>query len=201
MARWRLAGIDDAIRNLLDLAERFGAASAGPRLAVREAERALLQERLQQLAMQQEAHQATISLEMVRGMLTEMLDQMMALVLRHRIRMPASFPQLVRALVVTEGVCLGLDPEFSFREAAAKTGDMIVREWLSAAHIADELVGAIRELRRYGMRLPRQVSHLFAQALAGGLKGKVEYVGLERPMLRVNIMVNRLAFARIFPVM
>jgi len=68
----QLAGIDDAIRNLLDLAERFGVTSAGPRLAEREAERARLQERLQQLGMQQEAHQATISLEMVRGMLTEM---------------------------------------------------------------------------------------------------------------------------------
>jgi hypothetical protein len=32
----------------------------------------LLQERLQELAIQQEAHQVTISLEMVRGMLTEM---------------------------------------------------------------------------------------------------------------------------------
>ena len=38
-ARRQLAGINDAIRNLLDLAERFGAASVGPRLAEREAER------------------------------------------------------------------------------------------------------------------------------------------------------------------
>ena len=36
---------------------------------------------------------------------------------------------------------------------------------------------------------------LNAQALAGGLKTKVEYVGLERPMHRVDVMVNRLAFA------
>lgn len=71
-ARRQLAGIDDAISNLLDLAERFGAASAGPRLVEREAERALLQARLEQLALQQEAHQATISLEMMCGMLTEM---------------------------------------------------------------------------------------------------------------------------------
>lgn len=71
-ARRQLAGIDDAINNLLDLAERFGAPGAGPRLAEQEAELVLLQERLQQLAIQQEVHQATISLEMVRGMLTEM---------------------------------------------------------------------------------------------------------------------------------
>jgi DNA invertase Pin-like site-specific DNA recombinase len=68
----QLAGLDDAIRNLLDLVEQFGAASAGPRLAEREAERAQLNDRLQQLVRQQEAYQATISLEMVRGMLTEM---------------------------------------------------------------------------------------------------------------------------------
>jgi len=71
-ARRQLAGIDDAIKNLLDLAKRFGAASVGPRLAEREAERALLQERLQQLTVQQEAQQVTISLDLVRGMLTGM---------------------------------------------------------------------------------------------------------------------------------
>jgi cell division FtsZ-interacting protein ZapD len=46
------------IRNLLDLAER-------------EAKRALLQTRLQELTKQQQTHQATISLEMVRGILAE----------------------------------------------------------------------------------------------------------------------------------
>ena len=59
------------------------------------------------------------------GMLTELLDQMMAMVLRHGIRMPASFPQLVRALVVTEGVCLQLDPDFDFRGAADKTAEVV----------------------------------------------------------------------------
>jgi len=130
-----------------------------------------------------------------RGMLTEMLDQMMALVLKHRIRMPASFPQLVRALVVTEGVCLGVDSDFDFREAADKTAEVVMRQWLSPLHLAEQLMDAVRQLHRYGMQLPRQVSHVLSQALAGGLKTKVEYVGLERPMHRVDVMVNRLAFA------
>ncbi len=129
------------------------------------------------------------------GMLTEMLDQMMVQTLKHRIRMPASFPQLVRALVVTEGVCLEVDPDFDFREAADKTAEVVMRQWLSPLHLAEQLMDAVRQLQRYGMQLPRQVSHVLSQALAGGLKTKIEYVGLERPMHRVDVMVNRLAFA------
>jgi hypothetical protein len=70
----QIARVEEAIDNLLDVAERFGAASAGPRLAEREAERAQLQARLQELVAQQEAHAAAISLEMVQDMLTEMHD-------------------------------------------------------------------------------------------------------------------------------
>jgi len=73
-----IARVEEAIDNLLDVAERFGATSAGPRLAEREAERAQLQARLQQLAAQQEARAAAISLEMVQEMLTEMHDTLTA---------------------------------------------------------------------------------------------------------------------------
>lgn len=130
-----------------------------------------------------------------RGMLGEMLEGLMALILRHRIRMPPNYPQLIRAMVVTEGVCTGLNPDFDFSEASATTADMIYREWLSPMRLLREAVTQVGALQRYGMQLPRQVSHLLSQALAGGLKTKVEYVGLEPPMHRVDVMVNRLAFA------
>jgi len=70
----QIARVEEAIDNLLDVAERFGADSAGPRLAEREAERAQLQARLQGLVMQQEERKAAISLEMVQDMLTKMHD-------------------------------------------------------------------------------------------------------------------------------
>ena len=67
-----IARVEEAIDNLLDVAERFGADSAGPRLAEREAERAELQARPQQLTAQQEARAGVVSLEMVQAMLTEL---------------------------------------------------------------------------------------------------------------------------------
>jgi len=70
----QLADIEQVIGNLLDLAERFGAASAGPRIAEREAERAQLQVRLRKLERQQEARELTISPEMVQSTLTPMRE-------------------------------------------------------------------------------------------------------------------------------
>jgi hypothetical protein len=68
----QLAEIDIAIGNLLDLAERFGAASAGPRIAEREAERVQLQARLRRLELQQKAQEVSIPLEAIRSVLAQM---------------------------------------------------------------------------------------------------------------------------------
>jgi len=68
----QIAELDVAIGNLLDLAERFGAVSAGPRIAEREAERAQLQARLRRLELQREAQQVAVPLEEIQTMLDRM---------------------------------------------------------------------------------------------------------------------------------
>jgi hypothetical protein len=68
----QIAEIEQAINNLLDLAERFGAASAGPRIAERKAERAQLQARVRRLELQQEVRELMISPEAVHHTLTAM---------------------------------------------------------------------------------------------------------------------------------
>jgi hypothetical protein len=68
----QLAEIEQAIGNLLDLAERFGATSAGPRIAEREAERAQLQARVRRLELQQEASELAIPPETIQSTLTAM---------------------------------------------------------------------------------------------------------------------------------
>jgi hypothetical protein len=70
----QLAEIEQAIGNLLDLAERFLAASAGPRIAAREAERAQLHVRLRRLEQQQEARELAISPKMIESTLKPMRE-------------------------------------------------------------------------------------------------------------------------------
>ena len=70
----QLADMEQVIGNLLDLAERFGAASAGPRISEREAERAHLQVRLRCLELQNDAREVRISPETVQRALTPMRE-------------------------------------------------------------------------------------------------------------------------------
>lgn len=129
------------------------------------------------------------------GELGEMLEEIMGIVFEHRIRMPAIFPQLTRALAVTEGVCLELNPDFDFESAASTTTEIVYRDWFSARHLLDEVVDALRLIRRYSLRLPRQVSNVLAQGLAGGLTLKIKPHGIDRIMHRFDGMVNRLSFS------
>ncbi len=129
------------------------------------------------------------------GRLGEMLEEIMGVIFEQRIRMPAIFPQLTRALAVTEGVCVQLNPDFNFDKAANATARVIYRQWFTPAHVAGDVVEFVRLVRRYSMRLPRQVSSVLAQGLAGGLTLKLRPTGLEKYMHRLDTMVNRLSFA------
>ena len=88
-----------------------------------------------------------------------------------------------------------MDPQFDLRRAAESTAELIYREWFSPKRLLSEVFGAARELRRYGLKLPRQLSHVMSQGLAGGLTLKLEHVELDKTTHRVDVMVNRLAFA------
>ncbi len=129
------------------------------------------------------------------GRLGDMLEEIMGIIFEQRIRMPSIFPQLTRALAVTEGVCVQLNPDFSFDEAANATARIVYRQWFTPAHVLREVVEFVRLVRRYSMRLPRQFSNVLAQGLAGGLTIKLRPTGLEKYMHRFDTMVNRLSFA------
>lgn len=128
------------------------------------------------------------------GQLGDMLEEIMGIIFEHRIRMPSIFPQLTRALGVTEGVCIGLNPEFDFDVAAGNTAQMVYRDWFTPRHMVMEALDIVRLLRRYTLRLPRQVSNVLSQGLAGGLTLKINPTGIEKPLHRMDVMVNRLSF-------
>ena len=129
------------------------------------------------------------------GRIGEMLEDLMSIIFERRIRMPSIFPQLTRALMVTEGVCVQLDPDFVFDEPASTTARTVYREWFTLGHAWADVVDFARMARRYSTRLPRQFSNLMAQALAGGLTLKLLPTNIEKVLHRRDTMTNRLSFA------
>lgn len=127
--------------------------------------------------------------------LAEAMDVLLGLLVKHSIRVPATFASLVRALIITEGVCLQLDPHFKAREVSREAVNELVHERLRPRHLFSDLSSLAREWHHHLCTLPRQISDLLLQAQAGGTKLRVEIDQLNKPLHRLDVMVNRLAFA------
>jgi ubiquinone biosynthesis protein len=127
--------------------------------------------------------------------LADALEQMMGVIFRHRVRMPSIFPSVLRAMMLTDGNCRLLDPKFDFRGPAREISREVLREWVKPQNLGRELWHSLRDIQRFGMLVPRQLSEVLAKAQAGGLKVKLEAEHIEEPLRRLDVMFNRLAFA------
>ncbi len=131
----------------------------------------------------------------------EALDELLDLVFRHHIRMPPVFAQIIRALVLTDAECRRLDSRFDFREAVRTVVTDILRRVTRPRELMLEGYRVVRQLHQYSMLLPRQLSGLIRKADAGEVKVKIEYDELDRPMHRLDVMFNRLAFSIVIAAM
>jgi ubiquinone biosynthesis protein len=123
----------------------------------------------------------------------EVLDQLMAVIFRHHIRVPPSFAALTKTLVVTEGVCTTLDPEFNFRDAAREYGARLRREQLHPGQLLEHVWRDGRELRHLLRTIPRHLSHVLNLAESGALKLKIQYEDEDKPLNQLKTMADRLA--------
>lgn len=125
----------------------------------------------------------------------EMLQEMMRLIMEYKMRVPAVLPAITKAFAVTEGVCLELDENFKFRPVVEQTLVKCVFKELQPTHILEDIVNALRNGRRYARLLPRQISRVLNRAESGELAVHVQMDEIDRPLRRLDTMINRLSLA------
>ncbi|MCE5217192.1 AarF/ABC1/UbiB kinase family protein [bacterium] len=125
----------------------------------------------------------------------EVLEDLMAVIFRHRVRMPSVFSSVLRALIITEGTCRSLDAGFDFRVPARQIISEVMKTWVQPANIMRELWRAVRDLHRYGLMLPRQASEVLSRVQAGALKIRFDIENSDETLHRLDVMCNRVAFA------
>ncbi|MFQ6131850.1 MAG: ABC1 kinase family protein [Armatimonadota bacterium] len=127
---------------------------------------------------------------------SRIINRLMSLLCQYQIRMPSEFALLMKALVLTEGLCQVIDPEFDFRKVAEPFARRSL-EMPSPRAVAEELVRVARDLRHYARLLPKQVTQLLSKLESGNLKVRVDYDRMEEPLGRFDVIANRLAYAMI----
>jgi ubiquinone biosynthesis protein len=127
--------------------------------------------------------------------LGHLLDQMLALVLRHGVRMQPSLAAIAKSLIVVEGICLELDPEFDSQALVRQEVQQLMLQRLAPSRLLADLIRVVRSTNRYAGLLPRQINQVLQRMQAGGVSIRMVHENLEQPLHRLDLMINRIAFA------
>lgn len=114
---------------------------------------------------------------------------------KYRIRVPAEFALLVKALITLEGVAGELDPELSIVKIAEPFGKRLLMERISPQTLTRSAVKSLQELGDILSLLPKQVSEVLDLAADGRLKLEHQLPQVDEVLVRVNKMTNRLSFS------
>lgn len=124
------------------------------------------------------------------------VNRLMSLLFRYQIKMPSEFALLMKALVLTEGLCITIDRDFDFRKVAEPFARRSL-ELRSPREMAEDVLRALREVRHYARLLPKQMAQVLSKMETGRLKLRVEYDRMEEPLARFDVIANRIAYAMI----
>ena len=127
--------------------------------------------------------------------LGQLLEELLSLVLRHGVRTQPALAAIAKSLVVTEGVCLELDPNFDSQALVRSEAQTLMWQRLNPQRLGGDLVRVIRSSYRYAMLLPRQVNQVLQKLEGGAVRLRIYHENIDRPLHRLDLMVNRIAFA------
>ena len=124
-----------------------------------------------------------------------LLQQVMRMVVRHRLRVPPDLYLMAKALGSVEGLGRALDPEFNAMEHAIPFVRRIQFKRLDPRSITRDALDSGSEFLRLLREIPGEVREILIQARQGRVKFEFEHRGLE-PMLSTHDRIsNRIAFA------
>ncbi len=127
--------------------------------------------------------------------LEKFLQQMLDMMAKHRLTIPADLFLMIKSLSTVEGLGLSLDPEF---DAIAQAEPFIRRIYLDRLHpkrIAQDLYESGKDLLYLARDVPGELREILRLARTGKVKIAFEHRGLEPVLSTLDRIVNRLSFS------
>jgi len=120
---------------------------------------------------------------------------LLALITRHRLRLPPDIFLMIKALTTAEGVGVALDPDLDMAEKAAPFIKRIKMERLHPRRIIGEFLDSGGDLIQLLKEIPGEMSDILKQVKQGKVKIGFEHRGLENFAFHINRSSNRIAFS------
>ncbi len=133
--------------------------------------------------------------ELGRVEMGRLLQQVLQLVNRHRLRIPADLVTMLKAIVTVEGLGVRLDPELDMIKAAEPYVRRLKMERFSPGRILGELYDSGSDLLQLAREVPGGLREILKLAKRGGLRMTLEHRGFEKMLDTYEHTANRVSFA------
>ena len=129
--------------------------------------------------------------------ISTMMNEVMKTALKHRIRIPANFALLIKALVTMEEICRELNPDFNLTEISKPFVESLVAERIHPRRIISRLMENISEFNELITVIPRRLNQILSKLHEGKLVIDLEHKGLNRAISELDAASNRLSVSLI----
>ncbi|MFI8412089.1 ABC1 kinase family protein [Paeniglutamicibacter gangotriensis] len=120
-----------------------------------------------------------------------LITQMLAILRNHRLQLPREMAMLLKMVLMTEGMGVRLDPEFSLGEILRPYAKRLAQDRFSPRTLADRLGRAGLEAAELGMELPEKLRALL-DSMDAGVEVHLRAEELEPLVGRMERIGNRL---------
>jgi len=129
--------------------------------------------------------------------MSQLLNEVLTIVAKYKIMLPSNFAMLLKCLITIEGVVLEIDPDFNFFEAAKPFVKKMIRDRYSPEQLFRKISKNLADFSKSLTLIPKLVISLYQRSKTDSIKLDLETKGVEKVLMELNKMVNRLAFSMI----
>jgi len=129
--------------------------------------------------------------------ISSMMNEVMEIALKHRIRIPANFVLLIKTLVTIEGICRELDPDFNLTEISKPFVESLVAERLQPKRIIRRFIDNVSEFNELIIKLPRRLDRILFRLQESKFTVDLEHRGLGKLMSELDTVSNRISVSLI----
>ncbi len=125
----------------------------------------------------------------------KLLQKVMDLMMKYKVRMPTSFLLISRVLVTTEGICRQLDPEYMLIKVAEPFIRSLIQSQFTSLLQGQEFMRLALDVRNFVLRTPRRIDDFLSQLTSGQIRIETDFRNLHRLERTLTVVGNKIAFS------
>ncbi|MBM3274383.1 MAG: AarF/ABC1/UbiB kinase family protein [Candidatus Sericytochromatia bacterium] len=125
----------------------------------------------------------------------KLLQRVMDLMLKYRVRMPTSFLLISRVLVTTEGICRQLDPDYMLIKVAEPFIRSLIQSQFTSLLQGEQIMRIALDVKNFMLRTPRRIDDFLTQLTSGQIRIETDFRNLQRIERTLTVVGNKIAFS------